>query len=728
MRGRTTRLGWTTGASVLAAAILIPAPSAATDVNVNIGALPAGKSVTVSFQAAVANPFPAGADQVSNQGTVTGANFASFMTDDPDVGGTADPTVTPIVAAPDLAIAKGDGGATAMPGQVVTYTLDYQNLGNQDASGVVITETVPTHTTFDETASGGPGVWTGCSDGDPAGTVCTHTAGAVGGAGGVGSNGSVNFGVEIDDPVADGATVLSNTATIADDGLGGETVLANNTDTVETGGEADLVITKSDMLDPIVAGRIQQYTLSVENTGPFGATSVDLVDTLPAGVEFISAGPSSASCSEAAGVVTCGLGDMASADLVKLSIDVLVDHAVSGSISNMANVGATPDNDPDLLDNDVTEPTEVESVKKILRLPDLFDADGIDEVAVVSAGSVDIHTVAPGTGAVSSAQIDPDFIPVDIALTSDVSGDGTPELAVLARNDLTGAASIFIYDLVLGALDSTVTLDPVFQPLAMAGMPTFGGSAEDELAVLGRTASGINRVSVRDAGTGAELNLVAFGSTLTPVGLQSVPSFGGTGANELAVVLRGDTEVTRIWTKDASDGSLQGLVPLSSVLMPLDSEVLPDLNTDSTPEYAILARRGPNGGTRVQVVEADNGTLLANPVVTTATAVPVALDQIADFGDTTAPEVAVLAKILSNDAVRVRYNDASSGSMVGQISFGAVMDPFELAFLDNYGDTAAAEACVVGRRMDGNPVFDGQIMVQVRDGASGSSLAIAHVP
>ena len=34
--------------------------------------------------------------QVSNQGTVSGSNFADVLTDDPSVGGTADPTVTPI--------------------------------------------------------------------------------------------------------------------------------------------------------------------------------------------------------------------------------------------------------------------------------------------------------------------------------------------------------------------------------------------------------------------------------------------------------------------------------------------------------------------------------------------------------------------------------------------------------------------------------------------------------
>ncbi len=66
------------------------------DVLLNIGTLPAGESVTITFNVTVDNPFTGALPQVSNQGTVSGTNFADVLTDDPTVGGTADPTVTPI--------------------------------------------------------------------------------------------------------------------------------------------------------------------------------------------------------------------------------------------------------------------------------------------------------------------------------------------------------------------------------------------------------------------------------------------------------------------------------------------------------------------------------------------------------------------------------------------------------------------------------------------------------
>ena len=66
------------------------------DVLLSIGTLPAGESVTITFNATVDNPFTGAMAQVANQGTVSGTNFADVLTDDPDVGGAADPTVTPI--------------------------------------------------------------------------------------------------------------------------------------------------------------------------------------------------------------------------------------------------------------------------------------------------------------------------------------------------------------------------------------------------------------------------------------------------------------------------------------------------------------------------------------------------------------------------------------------------------------------------------------------------------
>jgi hypothetical protein len=69
------------------------------NITINIGTLRAGDSVTVTFQATVDNPpnlTLLNPPRVRNQGTVSGSNFASVLTDDPAVGGAADPTDTPV--------------------------------------------------------------------------------------------------------------------------------------------------------------------------------------------------------------------------------------------------------------------------------------------------------------------------------------------------------------------------------------------------------------------------------------------------------------------------------------------------------------------------------------------------------------------------------------------------------------------------------------------------------
>lgn len=80
------------------------APFSGETVNASIGTLPSGKTVHITFDVTVDNPFPTGVSQVANQGTVSGDNFATAPTDDPAAGGSADPTVTQILTPPDVTI------------------------------------------------------------------------------------------------------------------------------------------------------------------------------------------------------------------------------------------------------------------------------------------------------------------------------------------------------------------------------------------------------------------------------------------------------------------------------------------------------------------------------------------------------------------------------------------------------------------------------------------------
>lgn len=80
------------------------------------------------------------------------------------------------------------------------------------------------------------------------------------------------------------------------------------------------------------------YTLSVSNDGTGTAIDVRLADRLPVGVTFTAA---TAGCSEAAGLVTCALGDLGAGASVSVDITVTVDDGFCGPIVNAATVSAS---------------------------------------------------------------------------------------------------------------------------------------------------------------------------------------------------------------------------------------------------------------------------------------------------------------------------------------------------------------------------------------------------
>ena len=127
----------------------------------------------------------------------------------------------------------------------------------------------------------------------------------------------------------------------------------NNNDDAATVGvrpEADLAITKTAAPDPVEAGADLTYTLNVANNGPNTATSVEVIDDLPASLTLVSATPDQGSCTQT-DPVDCDLGTMISGDTAEIVIVATVGANQHGnSISNTADV-SSPVFDPDLSNN-----------------------------------------------------------------------------------------------------------------------------------------------------------------------------------------------------------------------------------------------------------------------------------------------------------------------------------------------------------------------------------------
>ena len=180
-----------------------------TEYKLAVSTLPAGGSGDYVFAVTIANPVPAGLNTIPNSFSITDdlANGA-----DPTPSNNMSVTSTIVNAAPDLTLSKNDGNLTAvLPGTTITYTLTYSNIGNQGASGVTITETLPANTTFDAAHSGSGWQQVDTSNSYRYAVASLNANG----------NGSVQFSVVVSSTPPDGMTNVSNTAMIADDGDNG---------------------------------------------------------------------------------------------------------------------------------------------------------------------------------------------------------------------------------------------------------------------------------------------------------------------------------------------------------------------------------------------------------------------------------------------------------------------------------------------------------------------------
>ncbi len=181
------------------------------------------------------------------------------------------------VTAPVMTFSKTADVGFADPGDLITYTLHYKNTGTGEATGVVVQDPIPEHTTYFSSTPAYDSV---------SGRTYTWDVGTVG----AGVEGDIVLRVIVDAAVADG-TVLTNTAILISDDANGNPnpQLSDDATTTVTAPivsfEKDADVEFADPGDPIT------YTLTFHNSGTGWATALVVTDTLPDRVTFQSASP-----------------------------------------------------------------------------------------------------------------------------------------------------------------------------------------------------------------------------------------------------------------------------------------------------------------------------------------------------------------------------------------------------------------------------------------------------
>jgi len=234
----------------------------------------------------------------------------------------------------DLSITKSDGLTTVTPGSTLVYTLVVKNNGAATATGVTLEDTLGANLSY-----------VGSTCGTPAGSYPTYSWTLADLP--AGQSTSCTVSVAVASPLADG-TQLTNYAHVSTTALEVNTTDSEvaDIDTVLNVALPDLWVTKSDGNTQVLAGDTLVYTIQYGNAGTVGATSVNIVDGLPANVTYQSSNPAG---SLVGSTLTWSIGNLAAggSGSIEVTVEVNSDQLAGAVVLNHVSIdGAENDKNP----------------------------------------------------------------------------------------------------------------------------------------------------------------------------------------------------------------------------------------------------------------------------------------------------------------------------------------------------------------------------------------------
>ncbi len=234
-----------------------------------------GTSTTLTVTIEVDDTVPAGLDGVTNNAAVDAPGDENATNDDAS-------TTTPLDAAPALTIAKEDdtAGGLVAPGDTLTYTLTIANEGDQGATGIVVTDTLPDEVGFVSASDGGSH-----TDGEVTWTLSEELA--------AGDDRALTVTVAVDDTLPAGTAELVNLAEVTDDGDNSDEPTGD--DDTTTTRLNNPVITKAltgtgathTSGSELVVGETATYTLTVQLPEGDDLGTVTVTDLIPGGMAYL---------------------------------------------------------------------------------------------------------------------------------------------------------------------------------------------------------------------------------------------------------------------------------------------------------------------------------------------------------------------------------------------------------------------------------------------------------
>ena len=259
------------------------------------------------------------------------------LSDDPqngtdrDIDGDNDPDDATALYLKNLSIQVDDAGITAVPGDLVTWTINYGNNGSTNATGVVVSELLPEGVTFSDAESS-----LGWIETSPGSALYQFSVGTLE----AGDSGTIVFAAVVDSPAASGFAQLFNSVAIVDDGTNGpEATNFDNSDVDSTPVLAvpDYQITKDNGLARVSPGERVSYSVVAVNAGNQDGVGVVIVDTFPTDLLKNVIASHAGVVDAVNGVVTWDLGTLHGGESVTLVVEGDVVDSVGDGVVEITN-------------------------------------------------------------------------------------------------------------------------------------------------------------------------------------------------------------------------------------------------------------------------------------------------------------------------------------------------------------------------------------------------------
>jgi uncharacterized repeat protein (TIGR01451 family)/fimbrial isopeptide formation D2 family protein len=271
-----------------------------------------------------------------------------------------------ILVVPILEVAKTPAKASVAAGEADSYKIRIHNAGTGSAREVLVADTLPKGMAYTaKTATASPS--TGFSEIAASGSAASWSIASLA----AGATVEITVPVGTEATLSSGSELTNNVAVSATEEP--TSVKASGTIAITT--SADVSAEKTVLgKGAAVPGRELAYEVSATNHGPSLAREVKLVDTLPAGVSYVSSSPE---CAHAGASVTCSTGNLAVGQ--KLSFQI-VTHLAASLAKPFRNVvlAESPTHDPEPKNNEAfveTTPHPVADVglEKVALTPEVND-------------------------------------------------------------------------------------------------------------------------------------------------------------------------------------------------------------------------------------------------------------------------------------------------------------------------------------------------------------------